>query len=105
MQFIGHVISTLFKMAEDAVVQDIGDPQPDNLPEEMPQTDESYAEFQDQSDANGADQNISQDTTLQGIELKIDMYCKSRVCLNETTLYLDVVRNNWINHMLLYYLR
>ena len=71
MQFIGHVISTLFKMAEDAVVQDIGDPQPDNLPEEMPQTDESYAEFQDQSDANGADQNISQDTTLQGIKLKI----------------------------------
>lgn len=63
-----HVISTLFKMAEDAVVQDIGDPQPENLPEEMPQTDDSYAEFQDQGDANGADQSISQDTTLQGME-------------------------------------
>lgn len=52
-------------MAEDAVVQDIGDQQPDNLPEEMPQTDDSYAEFQDQGDANGGDQNISQDTNLQ----------------------------------------
>ena len=58
------------EMAEDAVVQDIGDPQTENLPEEMPQTDDSYAEFQEQGDANGADQNISQDTNLQGIELK-----------------------------------
>lgn len=57
-------------MAEDAVVQDIGDPQPENLPEEMPQTEDSYAEFQEQgdADANGTDQNISQDTTLQGIK-------------------------------------
>ena len=61
-------LHVLLKMAEDAVVQDIGDQQPDNLPEEMPQTDDSYAEFQDQGDANGADQNISQDTNLQGME-------------------------------------
>jgi len=57
-------------MAEEAVVQDIGDPQSENIPEEMPQTDESYAEFQEQGDANGADQSISQDTTLQGMELE-----------------------------------
>lgn len=59
-------------MAEDAVVQDIGDQQPENLPEEMPQTDDSYAEFQDQGDANGADQNISQDTNLQGMEQNLE---------------------------------
>ena len=74
------MISTLlFKMAEDAVVQDIGDQQPDNLPEEMPQTDDSYAEFQDQGDANGGDQNISQDTNLQGME-------KQSLLCNETLL-------------------
>ena len=35
-------------MAEDTAVQDIGDPQAENLPEEMPKTDNSYAEFQEQ---------------------------------------------------------
>ena len=62
--FLEHAF--LFKMAEEAIAQDIGDPQPVNLPEEMPQTDDSYAEFQDQGDANGTVQNISQDATLQG---------------------------------------
>lgn len=67
-----HVrLHVVVEMAEDAVVQDIGDPQTENLPEEMPQTDDSYAEFQEQGDTNGGDQSITQDTTLQGMTLKI----------------------------------